>query len=87
METQFLLSDYFGVFLREFEKGNSQIAENMSGEKSAITQQPPGYGQGYDNIQMQPAYNAHQVAQVSQPGEFFGAFFSCNILCMKIIAK
>ena len=41
----------------------------MSSEKPPITQQPGTYGQGYDNIAMQPAYQPQQVGQVVHPGE------------------
>ena len=43
----------------------------MSSEKPPITQQPGTgtYGQGYDNIAMQPAYQPQQMGQVVHPGE------------------
>ena len=41
----------------------------MSSEKPPITQQPGVYGQGYNNIAMQPAYQPQMVGQVANPGE------------------
>ena len=51
----------------------------MSGEKPPITQQPPGYGggygQGYDNIQMQPAYSPQVNALPLSTQKFLFFFF------------